>query len=109
MAAVPAARALAAPDSAARARPARRALAREEGQWRRALAHVREEERAGCWDLVRAVVEQAVADIQLAGGRDLESAVAYFAEERGELASWHADVLGLDLAALRQRARALLA
>jgi hypothetical protein len=54
------------------------------------------------------VIELAVADLQEAKGPDLASAVAYLAERGGELERWHADFAGLDLAALRQRARRVL-
>jgi hypothetical protein len=65
-------------------------------------------DRVACRALVCAVIETAADDLRQARGRDLESAIVYLTESGGELERWHADFAGLDLGALRRRARLTL-
>lgn len=108
--AVPAARALADADAAARARAARRAERerREEREWRRAWEHVRACDEGACRELWGAVITQAVDDIRSGSPRFMHDALFYLLAADGE-AGWHCTAVGIDMGALRERARALLA
>lgn len=65
-------------------------------------------ERLGCRELVLSVIALAVEDLNRATGRELESAATYFSQLDGELEHWHAELVGLEPAALRRRARRAL-